>query len=197
VLYILCICRILSTVCSLCSETGASVRCQRRLCRCVYHLKCAMACNCTFKELKAKLGGPHDTKSEENDVILNDIYYTMVCPSHQSTQKKSVIHIHPNDYTCRCLKAYDGDFMDSPSCTPTLIMEKHANELRLGSRALRIGSLTIHKLGSPSLEDAGHHSTYHIFPIGYRSCRIFWSMKYPMRRTLYTFEVSIIYCIIF
>ncbi len=63
--------------------------------------------------------------------------------------------------------------------------------LRFLGSSLRVGTLTINKLGTLSFELPGHHTSECIFPIGFRSTRIFWSMTQPLQRTMYTFEVCL------
>lgn len=47
------------------------------------------------------------------------------------------------------------------------------------------------QIGQPSIlsEFTGGHTASHIFPLHFRSTRIYWSMSVPMARTLYLFEV--------
>lgn len=75
-----------------------------------------------------------------------------------------------------------------------MIIVKLYNELiyNIGG-SLRVGSLTVHKLGTLSFELPGHHTSDCIFPVGFRSTRIFWSMKTPLMRVLYTFEVNYLF----
>lgn len=56
--------------------------------------------------------------------------------------------------------------------------------------AYRLGSVTVHRLGHINFENPGHHTADYIYPVGFRSTRLYWSMKRPRTRTLYTFEVS-------
>ena len=55
--------------------------------------------------------------------------------------------------------------------------------------AVRIGALSILHIGVPRIDLSGFHTERHIFPHGYRSSRIFWSMTRPLQRTLYVFEI--------
>ena len=59
-------------------------------------------------------------------------------------------------------------------------------------RFLTLPSLPYPQIGQPSIhaDVTGSHSTTHIFPLHFRSTRIFWSMTVPFARTLYIFEVS-------
>ncbi|CAM9573729.1 unnamed protein product, partial [Ectocarpus sp. 8 AP-2014] len=54
---------------------------------------------------------------------------------------------------------------------------------------LRVGAVTIQKLGRLAPELAGSHTKSHIFPVGFRSSRIFWSSKNPLQRTLCMCEI--------
>jgi F/Y-rich N-terminus len=63
-------------------------------------------------------------------------------------------------------------------------------------KAIRCGGLTILAVGSPRLYPevtaacAGFHTATQIFPHRFRSARIFWSMRKPLQRTVYFFEVN-------
>ena len=59
-----------------------------------------------------------------------------------------------------------------------------------GSIVLRIGALSVESLGEIHHETDFFHSRSHIYPIGFRSHRIFWSIKIPGSRTLYTCTIG-------
>lgn len=60
---------------------------------------------------------------------------------------------------------------------------------REGDIAARSGALTILDIGHPKMNSVYFHTAETIFPHGYKSIRIYWSMKIPFQRTLYLFEI--------
>ena len=72
--------------------------------------------------------------------------------------------------------------------------ESMADQLAKGhraDRAVRCGSSTVLAVGIPSIRSdiSGSHSASYIYPLHFRSTRIYWSMSVPLTRTLYIFEV--------
>lgn len=67
-----------------------------------------------------------------------------------------------------------------------------ASKLRDGY-AVRFGALTILQLGTLRVESPHFHDEHVVYPVGFRSMRIFWSMKRPYKRTVYSFEVHHVY----
>lgn len=115
-----------------------------------------------------------------SESIGEDIYYFSTCMEHTKLSRKLISR--PPYNSLRAIKTFIANNRAKEM--------KNGDELRLGTRMLRAGALTIQKLGTPSMDDPGHHSEDSIFPIGFRSCRIFWSAVYPLKRTLYSFEVK-------
>ena len=75
--------------------------------------------------------------------------------------------------------------------------ENMASQLAQGhraNRAVRCGSSTVLAVGLPSIRSdlTGSHSASYIYPLHFRSTRIYWSMSVPLTRTLYIFEVRIV-----
>lgn len=54
----------------------------------------------------------------------------------------------------------------------------------------RVGSLTVHAMGDIEQTMDGFHSEKYITPPGYVATRIFWSTRYPKRRTVYVLKVE-------
>lgn len=50
---------------------------------------------------------------------------------------------------------------------------------------LRIGALAVHSLGEIVENSPYFHTAQHLFPLGYRSSRLFWSAVHPNARTLW------------
>ena len=252
------------TLCTLCGELGAAVRCEKAICKDHFHLKCALACDFIFTEAKrgrmtvvSKLAIRSLNVTEDGD--LGDFtlqlpstsattyrkYFTLsaCCEAHRLEGKRTTVLLSSNDrnrdlknplhrmqvvedyyqedaeevgfitspisnrtynqmHTCKGMqhrpKASQSSAKQSKSKTiPEMywesrekLVEEKLSLLKAGGHGLRYGSLTVHRLGSASFDLPGHHSADYIFPRGFKSTRIFWSMHTPMTRVLYTFEVQ-------
>jgi hypothetical protein len=49
--------------------------------------------------------------------------------------------------------------------------------------------VTVYNLGSIQYDSIGFQCASHIYPVGFRSSRVYWSMTRPMKRTVYLFEI--------
>lgn len=63
------------------------------------------------------------------------------------------------------------------------------NAERVFKEAVRLGGVTVYNLGSIQYDSIGFQCASHIYPVGFRSARIYWSTIRPMQRTVYLFEI--------
>lgn len=254
------------TLCTLCGEVGAAVKCEKATCKDYFHLKCAIACDFSFSESKkTKLGvlsklavrsspiGRGGTETETNchqfsllspptTATTDRKYFTLsaCCEVHRLESKK--ISAPPDLSVLRNplhkVQVVEDSYMEDAEAqgylsAPTAskgynrlhsstgmqyrqnnlhnrntannkaksavetywdyrqnVIEEKISLLKAGGHGLRLGALTVHRLGAISFELPGHHSADYIFPRGFKSSRIFWSRRFPMTRTLYTFEIQ-------
>jgi histone-lysine N-methyltransferase SETD1 len=126
------------------------------------------------------------TLSSSNSSSANSSPYEAFCPEHyQELDQTSILqyqHWQPSDPT-RCLV--------TETCTEKIEIENVATILSQGRTdvAVKSGAVTILKIGKPLLEKNGFSTTKHIYPHHFMSCRIFWSMKHPGKRTVYFFDI--------
>ncbi|KAI9985060.1 hypothetical protein PInf_004368 [Phytophthora infestans] len=85
-------------------------------------------------------------------------------------------------------------FSDPPLVTVSDLKKKKRAEMKRGIKprpmCYRIGALTVHSLGHVFVGNAGFHTRTAIYPLGFRSTRIFWSTCHLATRCLYECVIS-------
>lgn len=193
----------ISKVCYVCHKRGASLQChidthynnKGKKCKRSYHLACAMLVGSYFFKIE-------NTKDKDYENKKN---ITMFCPLHLS--QISSVNLQPyipsDPLKFLVCEQHEGEELNS----------QIASFLSLGrGRASISGSLTLLNIGNVVMESTnskdqigyikdnegmihvvsgsnGFHDTNFIYPLHYKSSRIYWSMKNPMSRTVYLFEI--------
>ncbi len=70
-----------------------------------------------------------------------------------------------------------------------ILCRVRGNERDHSGPTVRTGACIIYNIGTPRIDTQYFHTKDYIFPHHFRSSRLFWSMKYPMQRTTYMFEI--------
>ncbi|KAL8016890.1 putative Zinc finger, FYVE/PHD-type, Zinc finger, RING/FYVE/PHD-type, methyltransferase, trithorax [Plasmopara halstedii] len=85
-------------------------------------------------------------------------------------------------------------FSDPPLLAVSDLKKKKRAELKRGIKprpmCYRVGALTVHSLGHIFVGNASFHTRTALYPLGYRSTRIFWSTQSLATRCLYECVVS-------
>lgn len=141
--------------CQVCGHTGASIVCAATRCPRQYHFPCAVRAGCVFSSA-----------------------WNVWCP--ESTHAEACVgnRVDPN--------AEIGKVRMNSAVYPTTIDSKQILQTLYTTQTIcyRIGTLTVHSLGNIVIGNPNFHSETSIFPLGFRSTRIFWSST-PYKRCLY------------
>ncbi|KAG6970856.1 hypothetical protein JG688_00004678 [Phytophthora aleatoria] len=85
-------------------------------------------------------------------------------------------------------------FSDPPLVTVSDLKKKKRAELKRGIKprplCYRVGALTVHSLGHIFVGNGSFHTRTCIYPLGFRSTRIFWSTRHLAMRCLYECVIS-------
>ncbi|KAG3051600.1 hypothetical protein PC121_g17778 [Phytophthora cactorum] len=85
-------------------------------------------------------------------------------------------------------------FSDPPLVTVSDLKKKKRAELKRGIKprplCYRVGALTVHSLGHIFVGNGSFHTRTCIYPLGFRSTRIFWSTRHLATRCLYECVIS-------
>jgi hypothetical protein len=200
--------RVIHQHCYLCRKRGASLNCCQTLKRCrrAFHVKCAIACSSLLlmrpHEPSTGTNGNNTEKNQDSEKSSpNKSRFVMTCPAHVDC----VLKIKPNTKGRPTLTFTQGLKQLVPwapsQLNRCLMIERQdpAVELqtlstvlaqRRNDKAAKSGAVTVLNLGHPSVPDAILFATpSYIYPYGFRSSRIYWSMIEPGVRTVYLFEV--------
>ncbi|EME29801.1 Histone-lysine N-methyltransferase trr [Galdieria sulphuraria] len=147
--------------CFSCKQPGATVGCCMSRCQRNYHLPCSIRTSGKF---------------------VNEKFY---CSEHAKKLKAS------SEAIKSCPVSVEGD----PQRCLYILQEKRSYQSFATSKAqyayLRVGSFMLIFPGCLSAEYAFFfHDQDILFPLGYISCRYFWSVDQPERVELYTFHIS-------
>lgn len=91
--------------------------------------------------------------------------------------------IIPSSEPHRCLRS------DMASYVPDRKRRVHTLKTKR-QLCFRVGALTVHSLGHIMVGNASFHSQHALFPLGYRSTRIFWSTQVIQQRCVYECVVT-------
>ena len=80
-------------------------------------------------------------------------------------------------------------FRDDQGSEPCRTVLPQELSRRGAERAVKSGALTVLSIGRTSQDLRGFHTEDHIFPLEFKSARLFWSMCRPLHRTLYVFDI--------
>ncbi|KAK4525629.1 hypothetical protein GAYE_SCF15G3538 [Galdieria yellowstonensis] len=148
--------------CSFCKELGATVGCCMSRCQRNYHLSCACRTSGTFLEEKKFYCFKHAKKLEAS----------------RKAKKSCTSCIEEDPQRCLFIRH------EKPSDRLFLTLNPQFACLRMGSFMLIFP-------GYFSAEYAAYlHDEDTLSPLGYTSCRYFWSVDHPERMELYIFHVS-------
>jgi hypothetical protein len=163
------------SICTVCGMKGATVGCSVRKCIRTFHLKCAIATYCHLFETKL-VDEPLDAPFEIHALIW--------CPEHVDKIDRSVMshHWQPCDPP-RLLTPQAHDTVKAKLALSQTLSQ------RVTSKAHRTGAFTVFNIGAVRYESRYFHTANHIFPQYFKASRIFWSMRTPLHRTTYLFEV--------
>eukprot|EP01038_Epipyxis_sp_PR26KG_P012769 gene12769-17121_t len=171
--------------CAFCHQKGAGVGCQSGTkCKRNFHLRCAIAAECMMMETMQSSSVNGGLTEDNSEPVIHTV---VMCPEHYARG------ILPYDKFHHRWKPYD-----PIRCIVTSdIQDKFFRQvieylsLQKADRTCRYGSLTIFNIGRPTtaLSHSGFHSNNFIYPRGFKSCRIYWSMNKPYQRTAYILDI--------
>ncbi|KAE9000980.1 hypothetical protein PR001_g18641 [Phytophthora rubi] len=85
-------------------------------------------------------------------------------------------------------------FSDPPLVTVSDLKKRKRTEIKRGIQprpmCYRLGALTVHSLGHVFVGNGSFHTRTAIYPLGFRSTRIFWSTRHLSTRCLYECVIS-------
>ncbi|KDO25203.1 hypothetical protein SPRG_20781 [Saprolegnia parasitica CBS 223.65] len=197
--------------CAVCALSGATVGCHGLRCQLNYHLHCATP-HLTFTtenqafcadHWRVHVQKTHSKKRKRDDDVAARKKLKTATTSYEATDGESV----PACDVAACLN----DLVDHVVATATLetptpgveplrflMCEQEATSgksKKLSKTQLakgvcyRIGALTVHALGAIEVDNNSCHTVSTLYPIGYRSTRIFWSAVTVQTRCLYECEI--------
>ena len=116
------------------------------------------------------------------------IFCGMACPEHYNLLIENnilykTLPINPK----RLLLFEDNISYDSKQLLNYLNNNSNNNESN--NMKFRCGSFTLHSIGYIKLELLNFYNKSYIYPYKYCSSRIYWSMKVPLKRVLYIFDI--------
>lgn len=83
----------LTSLCAVCNQTGATIKCFKTRCGSVYHLTCAMKENCVFYKNKTTMCQTHASKMEkDNELTTLSVQRRVYVERDESRQVASVMH---------------------------------------------------------------------------------------------------------
>jgi hypothetical protein len=176
--------KLLRKFCFVCKNIGASVSCFVKSCNRNMHLKCALALNsATFIAQDLSVENEDGTEVDFQNSSF-PIRSCVSCPEHIVNIWKSPIYNTFSDPTDprRFILTDDYTTSDSESLSAILCQRRL-------DRVIRSGSLLIHSGGIVSPQLSHFHNEKFIYPLNFRSSRIFWSTVEPFQRTMYILEI--------
>lgn len=169
--------RVGKSLCYLCRQNGATIGCiNKKKCKRNFHLRCALASKVLLFEAR---------RTSDAISSCHDIFTLSFCPEHVSesiSETDLKLLWTPTRDIRRCIAVSDVDAEISTKASDILSQKR-------SDKAIRMGSITILSIGNPRIDLTDFHTPYHIYPHRFRSARIFWSMKNPLQRTVYFFEI--------
>ncbi|OQS02588.1 histone-lysine N-methyltransferase [Thraustotheca clavata] len=206
--------------CAVCNLNGATVGCHGLRCQLNYHFKCSLGHLVFTKGNQAFCTQHDHwrtflKKSQERKRKLNeDQVQVQVARKRPKTEvlsspsseneveiigEASAVSVCVRDIVDEIVGSIEHR-LDTPALDPTrFLMTEHepiAKAKRLSKAQLskgvsyRVGALTVHNLGKIEIGSSAFHTTSTIYPIGYRSTRIFWSAVNDQERCLYECEIT-------
>jgi hypothetical protein len=178
--------------CSLCGDAGATLDCCNRTCKEIFHFPCAVeagvimcADRTTWCEAHAPMRALDVPTLTREEVSFQVQKFLRVAP--RVALRPPVRPASPQ--TSDDESAEWGGPVASVSPVPP----PPGLELSEGG-CLRVGAMTVHSLGMLKPNRPGAVTSSHVFPVGFRSTRIFWKVGTggahdPPRRTLYVCEI--------
>lgn len=192
--------RVKPTICFMCDQKGATVACNRKYCGRQFHLPCAIACGCALFETRLSNGDDVD--------LPYDLHTCMVCPEHIGTRDDPRSKLYARSNPASLAFAHTFHMPENCALLPALPIEprrrlvisdfsdsSHRSRLATtlstvkGEKVVRSGACSILNVGTPRIDSVRFHDKYRIYPHYFQSVRIFWSMKTPMTRTVYKFQI--------
>ncbi|XP_068593242.1 histone-lysine N-methyltransferase 2C-like isoform X2 [Cebidichthys violaceus] len=172
--------RSLSLRCAHCHRTGATSGCNRLRCTNTYHFTCALQAHCTFFKDKTMLCQLHKPRSGPVGADRSSSDSPSSTPGGPSCDLSAVCD--PYDCELRCFAVFRRVFVQRDEA------RQIAAVVQRGERrhTFRVGSLLFAAIGRllPQQMKAFHNKAA-IFPIGYHTNRIYWSMRHSNRRCRY------------
>lgn len=150
------------TVCSFCHTSGAGIQCYRSKCASVYHVPCAHRVGCIFYTDRGMYCPNH--------VVLN---HPMHLPSLR-VDRRVTVHRDESALIAAGIVAEEIDREDRDITNKTI--------------KFRTGSLILNDIGQllPEQLTSGRYNTgASIYPVGYHSTRIYWSVSRMNHRCKY------------
>ncbi|XP_034415694.1 histone-lysine N-methyltransferase 2C-like isoform X10 [Cyclopterus lumpus] len=172
--------RSLSLRCAHCQKTGATSGCNRLRCTNTYHFTCALQAHCTFFKDKTMLCQLHKPRT----VPLGGDRSSSASPSSTPGPTSDPVPAACDPYDCelRCFAVFRRVFVQRDEARQIAAVVQRSER----QHTFRVGSLLFHAIGRllPKQMKAFHNQAA-IFPIGYHTNRIYWSMRHSNRRCKY------------
>lgn len=152
-----------AVVCAFCHRLGATSGCHRLRCLNIYHFTCALQAGCTFFKDK-----------------------TMLCHQHRPRGSGAAAGMYL-EQQLRCFSVFRRVFVQREELRQLAAAVQQPER----GHTFRVGSLLFHAMGQlpPALLPMFHSSTA-IFPPGYESSRLYWSMRQSQKRCRYVCSVE-------
>ncbi|OQR94317.1 histone-lysine N-methyltransferase [Achlya hypogyna] len=194
--------------CAECGLSGATVGCHGLRCQLNFHLHCAQAhlvfttetqAFCT-DHWKVHLKKTQDKKRKrDDDLAARKKAKGVDVPSPASGDEPSEVAACLNDLVEQVV-AVAALETATPGREPLRFLmceqdppsgkAKRLSKTQLAKGVCyRVGALTVHALGTIEVGNDAFHTVSTLYPVGFRSTRIFWSAVTPQQRCLYECEI--------
>lgn len=179
--------------CVHCNSKGASIICCREKCKVAYHFPCAFNANAQFINLKGRKRVYCSLHAKKDSTSLGVSIDNHISCYDQNFNPSSDLQTIPQfitEYHNTCKHS----LLASDRKLYVYYPKKRKGQLMHNNVAkCRAGALTVHHLGRISLSHFFHTLSL-IYPIDFRSTRIYWSWVYiakstPLRRCIYNITI--------
>ena len=167
--------------CGACGVGGATVGCNSAGCKANFHFLCALASGCAFFEDRRVFCAAH----REEGTRTKKGAECRELPTLDLLATEHLQKVVPPPSTASASASSNSE-APLPEAAATL---PPGPALKDGL-ALRIGALSVHCLGEMVESSPFFHTRRHLFPLGYRASRAFWSAVHPLARTLWACAID-------
>ncbi|KAH9137605.1 hypothetical protein LEN26_005667 [Aphanomyces euteiches] len=191
-----------TTRCSVCGVTGATVGCHGLRCQLNFHFPCALSQQNFTLEKQAfchqndhwmahlkKRDEKKRKKEEEQEAKRRAKGETI--PDEEPLSLEAEVELCMNDLVnTLCTENIDATLEPLRFLMSDPLNDKKTSKTQMAKgTCYRVGTLCVQKLGSIEVGNDAFHTKHAIYPVGFRSTRIFWSSKVLEARCLYECEI--------